>query len=338
MKLKSLLLLAIAMVASTSLIKAQLSSDSKIVAQWKFDEGTGTNVSDTKGTSNGTMNNMTDAAWVDGISGKALDFSTGDATAYVEVADNAIIDFNATTSFTISVFVKVADISGTDMNFIWKGATGKNTADEKGHWYGMLFKDNQLRVAVDDDATKTQLAFADANLTMTMDGWNHLVGVRDLIAGNLYLYINGVKVAEMVDGTTGDITSTPLPLVIGNNNGHDRNFLGALDEITMYNSALSDAEIAEIYNHYTSTTGVSSLDLIEGLKLVRNPVVDQLVLTNASAFTRIEIYNLTGALVKTISNNNSEEITEDVSNLLKGKYFVRGYGNTTIVTKTFLKF
>ena len=338
MKLKFLLLLTAVIFSCTSLLKAQLSSDSKIVAQWKFDEGTGTAAADTKGTSNGTLNNMPESAWVDGIAGKALDFNTGDVSSYVEVADNAAIDFDATTSFTISVFVKVADVSGTDMNFIWKGATGKNTPDEKGHWYGMLFKDNQLRVAIDDDANKSQLAFADANLTMNMDGWNHLVGVRDLTAGNLYLYINGIKVAEMVDGTTGDITSTPLPLVIGNNNGHDRNFQGALDEITMYNAALSETEIKELYDYYMGGgSGVSNVNFAENMTLGGNPVNDQLILTNASSVSRIEIYSITGALVKTVSNNKSESFTTNVSDLLKGKYIVKGYSNTSVVVKSFLK-
>ena len=338
MKLKSLLLLTAVLFASTTLIKAQLSSDSKIVAQWKFDEGTGTTAADTKGTSNGTLNNIPESAWIDGLVGKAINFDTGDAASYVEVADNTILDFNSTTSFTISVLMKVADISGTDMNFIWKGATGKNTPDEKGHWYGMLFKDNQLRIAVDDDVQKSQLGFSDANLTMDMENWNHIVGVRDLTAGNLYLYVNGVKVAEMVDGTTEDITSSPLPLVIGNNNNHDRNFLGAMDEITMYNSALSDTEIQELYDHYMNGSGVNDLDLSNAMVLGGNPVNDQLVLKSTSAITRVEIYSITGSRIKSITNNGAANINANVSDLMQGKYIVKGYSNNSVVVKSFLKY
>ena len=336
MKLKSLLFLALIMFASSSFIRAQLSSDSKIVAQWKFDEGTGTTAADTKGTSNGTLISLPESAWVDGVVGKALNFDTGDTASCIEVADNTTIDFTATTSFTISVLVKVADISGTDMNFIWKGATGKNTADEKGHWYGMLFKSNQLRIAVDDDENKSQLGFSDADQTMNMDGWNHLVGVRDLTSGNLYLYINGAKVAEMADGTTGDITSTPLPLIIGNNNNHNRNFLGSLDEITMYNAALSDTEIKELYDYYMAND-VVDVDFAEAMIIAGNPVADQLRLTNTASVNKVEIYSITGALVKTVLNTSAEEMTTNVSDLVKGRYLVKGYSNTNVIVKSFLK-
>lgn len=337
MKLKSLLLIIAIIFSFTTFLKAQLSSDSKIVAQWKFDEGSGTTAADTKGTSNGTLYNLPASAWIDGLVGKAIDFNTGDAASYVEVADNSIIDFNSTTSFTFSLLMKVSDISGTDMNFIWKGATGKNTADEKGHWYGMLFKTNQLRLAVDDDAAKTQLGYSDAHLTMNMEGWNHIVGVRDISAVMLYLYINGEKVAEMADGTTGDITSTPLPLVIGNNNNHDRNFLGAIDELTMYNAALTADEIKALYTKYTSPTSVSKIDISNILKPECNPVSDQLRLTNASTVKSIEIYNITGACVKTVKNNGAEIISTNISALPKGRYFVKGNCTDAIVTNSFIK-
>jgi len=337
--MKSLLLVVFFIVAGLTSIKAQVPQSDKIVAQWKFDEGKGTTLADVKGTSNGTLYNLPESSWVDGIKGKALNFNTGNVASYVEVPDNKTIDFDATSSFTFSVWMKVADVSSSsDMNFIWKGATGKNTPDEKGRWYGMLFKTNQLRLAIDDDVVKTQLGFSDAHLTMKMDSWNHIVGIRDLASKNLYLFINGEKVAELPDGTTTEIASTPLPLVFGNNNGHTRNFEGALDEITMFKVALTAAEVKQLYNSYSTGSSKIKASMANVMTLAVNPVAEVLTLNHSESISKVEIYSITGMLVATIANKGSETISSNVSQLPKGKYILKGYDKIVGVSvKTFLK-
>ena len=83
---------------------------------------------------------------------------------------------------------------------------------------------------------------------MYMDGWNHIVGVRDIDSSMLYLYLNGVKVAEMADAT-GNIQSG-LPLLIGNGTNHDNQFAGKIDEVQIFNVALSETLIAKLAADY----------------------------------------------------------------------------------------
>ena len=114
----------------------------------------------------------------------------------------------------------------------------------------MYFSSNRLRFAVDDDVTKTQCQYNNANLIMWKDDWNHIVGVRDRADDSLYIYINGEKVASLFDGTVLDISNLS-PMIIGNGETMGRKLGDAiLDEIRLYDVALSPAEIAALTAEY----------------------------------------------------------------------------------------
>ena len=77
---------------------------------WSFDDGAGTAASDLSGSGNaGTLTNMDSATdWVAGKRGKALDFDG--SNDYVTMGD--VLDMG-TGDFTVSVWVKTTDASGT---------------------------------------------------------------------------------------------------------------------------------------------------------------------------------------------------------------------------------
>jgi hypothetical protein len=70
--------------------------------------------------------------------------------------------------------------------------------------------------------------------------WEHLVAVKD--GGEMRLYVNGKMVAKADDNTA---LADNLTLLIGQLDQHRdwRRFVGQLDELAVYNRALSDAEI-----------------------------------------------------------------------------------------------
>lgn len=238
-----------------------------ILAWWKLEETSGNIAKDETGDFDGNLVNMADSLWVKGRVGNAVDFGKGTDSLYMNIADNEYIDFDSTNSFSVSVLVNVNDISGSDMFVVFKGATGKNTPDEKGRWYGVSFKGNELRFVVDDDITKSQLAFPNANLTMNMGGWNHIVAVRDIQKDSMYLYLNGENVASMPDNTQNNITSGPLPLVIGNNQGHTSNFKGLIDELSLYGKVLNAVEIKELAEKYDLLREPDNDSTLSGIKV-----------------------------------------------------------------------
>jgi hypothetical protein len=78
--------------------------------------------------------------------------------------------------------------------------------------------------------------------------WHHVVAVRDKIAGTIKLYIDGAFEVQALAGTNKDIQ---WPLRIGNDfrDAPGIPFYGLIDDVRVYNRALSLQEIQVIYNY-----------------------------------------------------------------------------------------
>lgn len=83
------------------------------------------------------------------------------------------------------------------------------------------------------------------------DTWNHIVGTYD--GSRMVLYVNGVEVASTASPTP--LADTASPLYIGWV-GWGGTFLGELDEVAVYPTALSAARVAA---HYDSGTAADSM-------------------------------------------------------------------------------
>jgi len=89
--------------------------------------------------------------------------------------------------------------------------------------------------------------------TVSPDVWSHVAAIRQ--SGQAKLYLNGVLVA------TGDASgdTTGAKFTIGNSPDSSSHFTGAIDEVNVFSRALSDSELASLYNE---TVTVSSRPLI----------------------------------------------------------------------------
>ena len=96
-----------------------------LTAYWSFDEGSGTTAEDVIGGNDGTLNG--DPNWVDGISGKALDFDgSGD---YVDVANSP--DLNPTDAITITAWFKAESFALG--SYAWPSLVAKYTSGVGGY-------------------------------------------------------------------------------------------------------------------------------------------------------------------------------------------------------------
>jgi hypothetical protein len=66
-------------------------------------------------------------------------------------------------------------------------------------------------------------------------------------------------------------------------------------------------------------------------KIYPNPMNGELNITNLNNVKRVEMYNLTGQMVKSVENVN-EHITLNTNDLLSGMYFIRITGNNGSVS------
>ena len=75
--------------------------------------------------------------------------------------------------------------------------------------------------------------------------WYHLVGV--LSGTNGTLYINGIPVATM--GGSGTMLTTAQPLYIGSTQGSSNFYNGQIDDVRIYNYALTPIQVKNLYNN-----------------------------------------------------------------------------------------
>ncbi len=146
--------------------------------------------------------------------------------------------------FTIEFWMKSSDNAAY---VIHKGSHAANeTTGATGHWVGLELKNDVLYFAIDDNVTKSQAYVKEAGKWFDNE-WHHIVMVRDRYAKTLYLYADGVKVAEGADNT-GAINDNNELLVLGNANvNFDNAFSGAFDEVYIYEGAMTAEKVAERY-------------------------------------------------------------------------------------------
>jgi hypothetical protein len=177
----------------------------------------------------------------------------------IEVAhsDALYMDYNP---FTIAFWMK-APATQTECYFVHKGTFAKNaTTGATGKWFGLQYKSSTMYFAVDDDVTKSTLSTASTNFLT--DTWVHVVAVRDTAAKMLYLYRNGALVKSQADATKTSIGNEHV-FHIGNCSDYTTPltgyvpFKGSMDDVRMYNYALSSSDISNLYNTSIPVPGVS---------------------------------------------------------------------------------
>ena len=195
-----------------------------LVADWHFDEGVGTSTADSSGNNNtGTLVNAPTWVLPGRIGSAALAF---DATnqQYVTVANAGSL--NPSSAITLAAWVNAADWGG-NRRILQKGNS-----------------DNQYRFLAENGVLKFHLNGVNtvtAPLPPT-NVWIYLAATWN--GATMTIYTNGqIEVAQAAGGT---ITITTDPLTIGTKNGSTAMgdyFNGVLDEVRVYNRALSLPEI-----------------------------------------------------------------------------------------------
>lgn len=161
--------------------------------------------------------------------------------------------------------------------------------------------------------------------------WYHVVlsisssTIKYFLNGNL---IGSVSRTNMLSSSTG----YPYALV-GCSRNLDRFFKGKIDDIRIYNCALSDTEINELYNLYLNTNEIED----KNLTIYPNPTNSKLYLSTSSNFSSLNfgiiVKDVNGKVVleNTLDLNNLDYI--DLNNLENGVYFISFINQEAIVEK-----
>lgn len=221
-----------------------------LMASWLFNGS----LDDVVGNADGTLNGGTDV-YVESLLDSALDLSVPDSVIMIASADSTKHLVFGMNSFSISCLTNhnpAGSILDEEQYLVVKGDMGGELsgADRKGNWYGLATKENEIRFIIDDDVKKVQLG-APGDLWIP-NAYNLIVGVRDTEQDSLFLYLNGVKIGSKVDEAANVIPDS-MPVQIGGLVWrNDRGVDGYIEEVNIWNYALSPTEIGAMWLSYPS--------------------------------------------------------------------------------------
>jgi hypothetical protein len=198
-----------------------------LVAHWKLDG----DANDPVGGNHGTV--YGNPVWTDGQFGGALDFDgNGD---YVDCGNDSSL--NLTNSLSISAWLNLDNAE--PVMLICKGNV---PAYQSGGAYTMLcVPSNGTLSFYVRNSSNTGYGFA--TLGILLNQWTHVVGTFS--DGNIIVYKDGVFIESTGLGTP-TIHSNNEPLGIGAEGDGGTAFNGRIDDVRIYNGALSESEAREL--------------------------------------------------------------------------------------------
>ncbi len=219
-----------------------------LVGWWKLDDAMGSTAIDSSGNGNtGTL--MGGPTWGAGEIGGALGFA-GDASGqFVDVPDAAVLQLAG--SWTVATWVNLTALpaAGDYDTLVAKSTAGGfanyNLLVDNGHvnaGMGWMIAYNGNGVGA------CGIANAESPSPPSLGTWTHLASVYDETAQTLTLYVDGaaVAVSDETDCAPAQ-TGGGEDLTLGTEYGGGVTMLaGVLDDVHVYNRALSAAEITQV--------------------------------------------------------------------------------------------
>lgn len=181
--------------------------------------------------------------------------------------------------------------------------------------YGAFSNSNAFGCSITDGSTMV-LGYNNnytALSTNNLATWDHYVCAYD--GTNAKVYKNSILLGSqaMVWNTINNSDVFRIGIGVGG----EFWFNGALDDLKIYNYALSQTEITNLYNNNTLSSSDFNQNNLE-VSLYPNPVRDILNIETVTKLKSIEIYTIQG---QKVLESNQKQI--NVSNLASGIYLVR---------------
>jgi hypothetical protein len=179
---------------------------------------------DSVGTNHGTGTGVT---FTSGQLGQAFNFARGASASSVVAPDSTSLDIAG--PITLEAWINTSTYGGRIIDKITAGGADGYMLDTY---------NSRLRLII-GSAVLSSTTMLPAN-----GGWTHVVGVYD--GTNMAVYVNGAQDGMAVAG----VSTTPtngLPLRLGIDSTGGSAFTGLMDEVRIYNRALSASDVANLY-------------------------------------------------------------------------------------------
>ena len=223
-----------------------------------------------------------------GVANGAMEFDgVGD---YVSLLETGSLPTVADGSFSVSAWAKISDANST-RNILRRDNIGNGGSESRrvislATLSGTGFANFGMYEGTSNSAVGA-VNRADAK-------WHHYVGIYDAVGKNVYLYVDGVLEGSKLGITTNSFNTAREPWVIGNVSPiYDGEWmLGSISDVRIYNYALPQSEITQLYDDYKPKVVIDSLE--KGL--VGHWPLDSASMKSASTTADVTPYGNDGTL------------------------------------------
>lgn len=212
-----------------------------LVGSWHFSEGSGTTVVDSSGSGNSGILNLSISgntnsadAWVTGKAGNGINFDGTDD--HIDLGTDPSL--NITGPITVEAWINTPT---SDLGIV---TAKREPVTDSANWL-LYSNSNEMNFRVYQGGTAYQ-----ANVTFQLNEWQHVVGIYN--GSNVSVWVNGVSGTSAA--LSGSIDTNTYSALIGaqrySSTGNIPSFIfnGTIDEVRIYDRALSPDEIQENYN------------------------------------------------------------------------------------------
>lgn len=184
----------------------------------------------------------------DGTDRKATATETGvfSGSGVIVVADNDALNFS-TNDYSVSCWVRT---DRTNRMMVWQESGEKGSGDDQ-TWLrlGANTTTQLVGFATEDAAGGSFLGLSEAEKGKLYDNiWHHVVAVKEGLVTKVY--VDGVKAKEVTSTKGVKDVSNEAPFKIGaqkGTGGFINYFNGSMDDMIIYNKALTDAEVSTLF-------------------------------------------------------------------------------------------
>ena len=221
-------------------------------------------------------------------------------SSYNAYADLGASILSGMDTYSISMFVRPSGLEGVQALL----SAGQEEVPEND--FGLYMEDGKVTFRTSNSTGEVKAELTTEN-TLTADVWNQIAAVRE--GDNFRLYLNGKLEAEdTVSGLgTFDSLNTVYLGAMTNHAGGDRTafFSGKMDEVSLYNTALTDEQVAENAESYLGQYDASRPIVYLGM----NEVTDGKVTNQADGKT----FDFNGAVEQVEADNGIRGLKFDGS-------------------------
>jgi hypothetical protein len=212
-----------------------------LVAHWEFDDGAGMTAVDSSGNGHdGTL--LGDPQWVAGMIGSgALSFDGSDGL--VDVGHDEALDM--TEELTITAWVNVGNLS-TYYFILCKQPSGTAADNYPGNYEFRTEANTGALQFGHQEAEGQQYTFYTSETSIIAGQWYH-VAVSFTKGGLVEFYIDGIPAGSSEQLTNFGILNDEPVRIGGRKDGYSF-FNGILDDVRLYDRALSAVQIQKLYN------------------------------------------------------------------------------------------